>query len=108
MQGDGSLFPILLREVDSVQMVQHQCAELVKHLWNIENRHSIKHLQWMLVLFLYHTALCRSNILPFFLSRLGNKPTPEEYDNEVMAMLKEHAKNKNGELRVTQPDLVMK
>jgi len=33
------------------------------------------------------------------------KPTPEEYDNEVMDMLKIHAKNKKMEERIRQPDL---
>ena len=33
------------------------------------------------------------------------KPTPEEYDNEVMDMLKIHAKNKAMEERIRQPDL---
>lgn len=33
------------------------------------------------------------------------KPTPEEYDNEVMDMLKTHAKNKKMEERIRQPDL---
>jgi succinate dehydrogenase assembly factor 2 len=33
------------------------------------------------------------------------KPTPEEFDNVVMDMLKAHAKNENRESRVTLPDL---
>ena len=33
------------------------------------------------------------------------KPTPEEYNNEVMDMLKIHAKNKKMEERIRQPDL---
>lgn len=33
------------------------------------------------------------------------KRTPEEYDNEVMDMLKIHAKNKEMEERIRQPDL---
>ncbi|XP_068672442.1 succinate dehydrogenase assembly factor 2, mitochondrial-like [Montipora capricornis] len=33
------------------------------------------------------------------------KETPEEYDNQIMDMLKNHAKNKNMEERVTQPEL---
>ncbi|KAL9955308.1 hypothetical protein ACROYT_G036614 [Oculina patagonica] len=33
------------------------------------------------------------------------KPTPDEYDNEVMDMLKNHAKNKKMEERIRQPDL---
>ncbi|KAK7474107.1 hypothetical protein BaRGS_00034636 [Batillaria attramentaria] len=35
----------------------------------------------------------------------GNKPTPEEFDNEVMNMLKEHAQNHERESRIRQPDL---
>ncbi|XP_055627329.1 succinate dehydrogenase assembly factor 2, mitochondrial [Toxorhynchites rutilus septentrionalis] len=33
------------------------------------------------------------------------KPTPPEYDNEVMNMLKDHVKNADRELRIRQPDL---
>lgn len=33
------------------------------------------------------------------------KPTPAVFDNEVMAMLKELAKNKKKEQRLRQPDL---
>nr|CAH7712533.1 unnamed protein product [Callosobruchus chinensis] len=33
------------------------------------------------------------------------KPTPEEYDHEVMDLLKTHCKNLNKELRIRQPDL---
>lgn len=33
------------------------------------------------------------------------KPIPEEYDNEIMAMLKEHVKNTSKEVRIQQPDL---
>lgn len=35
----------------------------------------------------------------------GVKPTPSEYDNEIMAMLKAHVKNANREKRLCQPDL---
>ncbi|KAL3841920.1 hypothetical protein ACJMK2_020009 [Sinanodonta woodiana] len=35
----------------------------------------------------------------------GNKPTPDAYDNEVMKMLKEHAQNKERNVRIRQPDL---
>ena len=44
-----------------------------------------------------------STFLSFFL--LGKKDTPAEYDNDVMNMLKEHAKNKEKEERFIQPDL---
>ncbi|XP_029438111.1 succinate dehydrogenase assembly factor 2, mitochondrial [Rhinatrema bivittatum] len=35
----------------------------------------------------------------------GTKPAPEIFDNEVLDMLKEFAKNKNMEQRLRQPDL---
>lgn len=35
----------------------------------------------------------------------GVKDTPEEFDNGVMDMLKEHVMNKNKESRYKQPDL---
>jgi len=35
----------------------------------------------------------------------GKTPTPEEYDNEVMDMMKEHAKNEEMEERFEQPPL---
>ncbi|XP_046328239.1 succinate dehydrogenase assembly factor 2, mitochondrial-like isoform X1 [Haliotis rufescens] len=35
----------------------------------------------------------------------GAKPTPEEFDSEVMTMLKEHARNKDKASRIRQPDL---
>ncbi|NWY70425.1 SDHF2 factor, partial [Erithacus rubecula] len=33
------------------------------------------------------------------------KPTPAEFDTDVMAMLREFAKNRNREQRLRQPDL---
>lgn len=36
------------------------------------------------------------------------KPTPAEYDNEIMNMLKLHASNKNKEQRLRQPGLYEK
>jgi len=36
----------------------------------------------------------------------GAKPIPNEFDNEVMQLLKDFAKNTNRELRITMPDLV--
>ena len=33
------------------------------------------------------------------------KPTPEEYENEIMVMLKYHAKNEKMEERLYQPPL---
>ena len=35
----------------------------------------------------------------------GNKPIPEEYNNEVMDMLKKHTQNENMENRSRQPDI---
>ncbi|XP_062555080.1 succinate dehydrogenase assembly factor 2, mitochondrial-like [Armigeres subalbatus] len=35
----------------------------------------------------------------------GVKPTPAEYDNEIMALLKEHVKNADREKRICQPNL---
>ena len=35
----------------------------------------------------------------------GAKETPEEYDNPIMDMLKEHAQNKDRESRITLPNL---
>ncbi|PIK55780.1 putative succinate dehydrogenase assembly factor 2, mitochondrial isoform X2 [Apostichopus japonicus] len=35
----------------------------------------------------------------------GNKPTPPEYDNEMMKLLKEFVSNPNMESRIRQPDL---
>jgi succinate dehydrogenase assembly factor 2 len=35
----------------------------------------------------------------------GVKPTPLEFNNKVMDLLKEHVKNKNKENRIRQPDL---
>ncbi|XP_045176354.1 succinate dehydrogenase assembly factor 2, mitochondrial-like [Mercenaria mercenaria] len=36
---------------------------------------------------------------------IGNKPTPSEYDNSVMDMLKDHAKNEDRNVRLQQPAL---
>lgn len=36
------------------------------------------------------------------------KPTPAEYDNEIMDMLKQHASNDRKEQRIRQPDLYEK
>ena len=35
----------------------------------------------------------------------GAKPTPDEFDNELMDKLKEHAKNKDKESRIVMPPL---
>ncbi|KAJ7373693.1 Succinate dehydrogenase assembly factor 2, mitochondrial [Desmophyllum pertusum] len=36
------------------------------------------------------------------------KPTPKEYDNQVMDLLKNHAKNEKMEERIRQPNLQQK
>ncbi|XP_071477302.1 succinate dehydrogenase assembly factor 2, mitochondrial-like [Diadema antillarum] len=36
---------------------------------------------------------------------IGHKPTPEEFDTEVMTLLQEFAKNPDMESRIRQPDL---
>ncbi|CAK9809980.1 Succinate dehydrogenase assembly factor 2, mitochondrial [Anthophora quadrimaculata] len=35
----------------------------------------------------------------------GAKPTPPEFDNEVMDLLKKHIKNEDRQARIMQPDL---
>ncbi|XP_076302834.1 succinate dehydrogenase assembly factor 2, mitochondrial [Lasioglossum baleicum] len=35
----------------------------------------------------------------------GAKPTPPEFDNEIMDLLKKHIKNEDREARIMQPDL---
>ena len=36
---------------------------------------------------------------------IGHKETPEEFDNKVMDLLKQHAKNEDRESRIRMPDL---
>lgn len=36
------------------------------------------------------------------------KPTPDEYSNEIMDLLKKHVSNENREQRLRQPDLYQK
>ena len=36
---------------------------------------------------------------------IGHEETPADYDNEVMDMLKQHARNSDREARYRQPDL---
>ncbi|XP_049865426.1 succinate dehydrogenase assembly factor 2-B, mitochondrial-like [Pectinophora gossypiella] len=45
-----------------------------------------------------------SNDWDLFYWIVGKQPTPKEFDNEIMDLLKKHAKNENRELR-TQPNL---
>lgn len=46
-----------------------------------------------------------SNDWDIFYYATNVKPTPSEYDNEIMNMLKKHVSNENREMRVRQPDL---
>lgn len=46
-----------------------------------------------------------SNDWDIFYWATGVKPTPPEFETEVMGMLKEHVKNKDREARLTQPAL---
>ncbi|XP_040569847.1 succinate dehydrogenase assembly factor 2, mitochondrial-like [Lepeophtheirus salmonis] len=46
-----------------------------------------------------------SNDWEIYYWAVGNKPTPEEFDNEVMDMIKEHARNVDREERLSLPDL---
>lgn len=45
-----------------------------------------------------------SNDWDIFYWIVGKKPTPEEFDNEIMNMLKKHAKN-NDKVALRFPDL---
>lgn len=36
---------------------------------------------------------------------LGSKPTPSEYENEIMDMFRRHVKNEQKEKRIRMPDL---
>ncbi|XP_031631594.1 succinate dehydrogenase assembly factor 2-B, mitochondrial-like [Contarinia nasturtii] len=36
---------------------------------------------------------------------LGSKPTPSEYENEIMDMFRQHVKNEHKEKRIRMPDL---
>ncbi|XP_023719892.1 succinate dehydrogenase assembly factor 2, mitochondrial [Cryptotermes secundus] len=46
-----------------------------------------------------------SNDWDIFHWATGVKPTPAEFDNEIMHLLKEHVQNKDRECRVLQPNL---
>merc|ERR1711994_591016 len=46
-----------------------------------------------------------SNDWDIYYWAIGNRETPEDFKNEVMDMLQEHAKNKDRESRVRLPDL---
>ena len=46
-----------------------------------------------------------SNDWEIFYWAVGQKETPEDFDNVIMDMLKEHAKNNDRESRVVMPEL---
>ena len=46
-----------------------------------------------------------SNDWDIFYWATGTKPTPDEYNTEIMDMLKKHVQNVNKEQRICQPDL---
>ena len=45
-----------------------------------------------------------SNDWEIYVWAVGQKETPEDFDNIVMDMLKHHAKNKNRESRIVMPE----
>ncbi|NXJ83450.1 SDHF2 factor, partial [Trogon melanurus] len=59
----------------------------------------------LLVLGSFGTGQSPSLASPFFFFTSEAKPTPAEFENDVMAMLREFAKNKKKEQRLRQPDL---
>jgi succinate dehydrogenase assembly factor 2 len=46
-----------------------------------------------------------SNDWDIYYWAVNAKETPEEFDNEVMNLLKQHAKNEERESRITMPEL---
>ena len=46
-----------------------------------------------------------SNDWEIYVWAVGQKETPEDFDNIVMDMLKQHAKNENRESRIVMPEL---
>ncbi|XP_014602326.1 PREDICTED: succinate dehydrogenase assembly factor 2, mitochondrial-like [Polistes canadensis] len=46
-----------------------------------------------------------SNDWDIFYWATGAKPTPPEFDNEIMDLLKKHIKNEDKQARIMQPDL---
>ncbi|KAH3887416.1 hypothetical protein DPMN_011433 [Dreissena polymorpha] len=48
-----------------------------------------------------HLHICLWAII----SHLETKPTPAQYDNEIMDMLKQHTKNEDRQVRLQQPTL---
>lgn len=46
-----------------------------------------------------------SNDWQLYYWMIGREATPADYDNEVMDMLKQHARNSDRETRYRQPDL---
>ena len=85
------------------------CLELILSLWfGIHSTFAGKHLDNLsnTLLEQYDQLINQpSNDWEIYYWMTEKKPTPEEYDNEVMDMLKIHAKNKKMEERIRQPDL---
>ncbi|XP_078047090.1 succinate dehydrogenase assembly factor 2, mitochondrial [Augochlora pura] len=46
-----------------------------------------------------------SNDWDIFYWAIGSKPTPPEFDNEIMDLLKKHIKNEDRQARIMQPEL---
>lgn len=46
-----------------------------------------------------------SNDWDLFYWAIGVKPTPPEFDNKIMNLLKKHVKNEDRQSRIVQPDL---
>ncbi|XP_023289882.1 succinate dehydrogenase assembly factor 2, mitochondrial [Orussus abietinus] len=52
-----------------------------------------------------HLINIPSNDWDLFYWATGTKPTPPEFDNNVMDLLKEHVRNDDRQARIMQPDL---
>lgn len=52
-----------------------------------------------------HLINLPSNDWDIFYWATGVKPTPPEFDNEVMNLLKKHVQNEDRQTRIMQPDL---
>ena len=86
--------------------IQRKPEELI---WN-SNTSSFKNIitkqklyKWVGLFFdyVFRNALC------WLLAILGAKPVPDEYNNEIFALLQQHTKNEEKELRINLPDLMM-
>lgn len=55
---------------------------------------------------MYDTLINKpSNDWDIYYWATGNKPTPSEYENEMMQMFRKHVKNEMKEKRLRMPDL---